>query len=104
PTGLAPIVEPLADYFGCRHIVTKHIIEVHVVHSRIEEVFQCRKLAVVAHETDGIKRYHLQDHLDLIIVPVEASARLLGREPLMVCEAETVKRLAMVYMILVVTG
>src|SRR6266702_7179024 len=51
-----------------------------VVHRRIEEVLQRRKLAIVAHEADGIERRRLQDDLDLVIVTVQPGARMLWRQ------------------------
>src|SRR5205807_4240182 len=80
PTGLAPIVEPLANDLGCCPIVTDHIVEMSMVHRRIEEVLQRRKLAIVAHEADGIERCRLQEDLDLVIVTVQPRARMFGRQ------------------------
>ena len=59
--------------------MTEDLIEMPVVHCRVEIVLERGKFTIVANKANAIERGHLQDDLDLVIVAMQPSAWMLGR-------------------------
>src|SRR5262249_50295656 len=80
PTRLAPFVKPPADHFRGCVIVSKNIVEMLVIERAIDELFEFRKLIKITDEANAVERGRLQLDLDLIVVAVQPSARVIVRK------------------------
>src|SRR5262249_18020380 len=81
PPNHAPVKQPFADGFSSCLVVTKHFIEMTVVHVGIKKFLEDRKFAIIADKPGMIELLRSKYEFDFVVVSMQPSARVPRRNP-----------------------
>lgn len=58
----------------------KYLVEMLVIDLFVKKRFECGKLVIVSHKPNAVELSRPKNYFNFVIVPVQSTARMLGRQ------------------------